>query len=154
MNIVLKLNREEVLKLIPHRAPFLFVDRVSELVPGDRILGERQLRPEEAFFEGHFPGAPIMPGVLIGEALAQASGLLAGHGQVPAPMFHLVAVNLKFGGTARPGDTLKLKSRAGTSLGGLHQFQVEASTGSVVVASGTLMLARVGDAASGTAPGA
>jgi len=69
---------DEILPLLPHRPPFLFVDRVMELDPYKSILAERTLRPDEPQFVGHFPGRPIMPGVLVAEALAQTSGLLLG----------------------------------------------------------------------------
>ena len=67
---------EVIARLLPHRDPFLFVDRVRELVPQERILAERELRTDEPHFAGHFPGRPILPGVLATEALAQTSGLL------------------------------------------------------------------------------
>ena len=69
---------DEILPILPHRPPFLFVDRVLALEPHKSILAERTLRPEEPQFAGHFPGRPIMPGVLVAEALAQTSGLLLG----------------------------------------------------------------------------
>ena len=68
--------REQIEQILPHRSPFLFVDAVRELDAGKRILAELELRADEPHFEGHFPGRPIMPGVLIAEALAQTSGLL------------------------------------------------------------------------------
>ena len=69
---------EDILPVLPHRPPFLFVDRVMMLEPHKLIIAERTLRPDEPQFAGHFPGRPIMPGVLIAEALAQTSGLLIG----------------------------------------------------------------------------
>ena len=65
-------------EILPHRSPFLFVDRIMELKAGERIVAEKDLSPDESFFKGHFPGNPIMPGVLVTEALAQTSGLLIG----------------------------------------------------------------------------
>ena len=69
---------DEILKILPHRPPFLFVDQVVELEPNRRILALLELKPESAHFTGHFPEKPIMPGVLIAEALAQTAGLLHG----------------------------------------------------------------------------
>jgi 3-hydroxyacyl-[acyl-carrier-protein] dehydratase len=68
---------EEVKRFLPHREPFLFIDGVVEIEPGVRILAVKRFRPEEEFFKGHFPGNPIVPGVIIIEALAQAGGILA-----------------------------------------------------------------------------
>jgi len=71
------LDVEAIQRLLPHRPPFLLVDRVVELVPGERLVAWKSVTMNEPFFQGHFPGAPVMPGVLILEALAQAAGLLA-----------------------------------------------------------------------------
>jgi len=67
----------EIMELLPHRYPFLLVDRIAELVPGEKIVGIKNVSINEPFFQGLFPGAPIMPGVLIVEAMAQTGGLLA-----------------------------------------------------------------------------
>lgn len=71
------LDALEIQKLLPHRYPFLLVDRIIELVPRERIVGIKQVSINESFFQGHFPGAPVMPGVLIIEALAQVGAILA-----------------------------------------------------------------------------
>src|SRR6266540_1218127 len=71
------LDSEGIKKLLPHRYPFLFVDRIIELKPLERIVGVKQVSVNESFFEGHFPGAPVMPGVLVIEALAQCGAILA-----------------------------------------------------------------------------
>lgn len=110
---------DEILSVLPHRAPFLFVDRVVLLEPGRQIVAERTLRADEAYFAGHFPGRAIMPGVLVAEALAQTSGLLVGLSEKltagvapvqPKAMF-LATTQLKFTRPAVPGDTLILKAR-------------------------------------------
>lgn len=67
----------KIMELLPHRYPFLLVDRIVELVPGEKIVGLKNVTMNEPFFQGHFPGNPIMPGVLIVEAMAQTGGLLA-----------------------------------------------------------------------------
>jgi beta-hydroxyacyl-ACP dehydratase FabZ len=68
---------QKIMEFLPHRYPFLLVDRVIELVPGDKIIALKNVTINEPFFQGHFPGQPVMPGVLIIEAMAQAGGLLA-----------------------------------------------------------------------------
>ena len=143
-------NLEEILELLPHRPPFLFVDRVISIERNQSIVAERLLRPEEPQFAGHFPRRPIMPGVLIAEALAQASGLLLGlseklaGGPPPAhpKMFFLAATNIKFQHPAVPGDVLCLRAVSDRALSGLFRFNVEASVGEKVIATGALMLAK------------
>jgi 3-hydroxyacyl-[acyl-carrier-protein] dehydratase len=140
---------EDILPILPHRAPFLFVDRVLELEPGQRIVAERTLRPDEPHFAGHFPGQPIMPGVLVAEALAQTSGLLLGltdklaaTSPPPGPKgFLLARINLKFTHPAVPGEVLQLRSVLERSFAGLFRFNVEATTSRNLVASGLLTLA-------------
>ena len=67
----------QIMELLPHRYPFLLVDRIVELVPSEKVVGLKNVTINEPFFQGHFPGAPIMPGVLIVEAMAQTGGILA-----------------------------------------------------------------------------
>jgi len=74
----LPLGYEEIVKILPHRYPFLLVDRVTELETGKRVKGIKNVTINEPFFQGHFPGNPIMPGVLIIEAMAQVGGYLPG----------------------------------------------------------------------------
>lgn len=140
---------DEILSVLPHRAPFLFVDRVVLLEPGRQIVAERTLRADEAYFAGHFPGRAIMPGVLVAEALAQTSGLLVGLSEKltagvapvqPKAMF-LATTQLKFTRPAVPGDTLILKARGDRQFAGLHRFEVEATVGRDLIATGTLTLA-------------
>ena len=76
-NVAQAMDIAKIMSLLPHRYPFLLVDRVIECVPGDHIIAYKNVSINEPFFQGHFPGAPVMPGVLILEALAQAGGLLA-----------------------------------------------------------------------------
>ena len=73
----LPLNYQDIIKVLPHRYPFLLVDRITELEPGKRAVGIKNVSINEPFFQGHFPGNPIMPGVLIIEAMAQVGGVLA-----------------------------------------------------------------------------
>ena len=151
MNPTLPLEQVDLLPLLPHREPFLFVDRVTKLEPSKWIVAERFLRAEEPHFAGHFPGHPIMPGVLIAEALAQTSGLLIGLTEMAtasaapaAPKaFFLAVTNIKFTHPAKPGDTLVLKATSDRNFGTLFRFNVEATAGRNLIASGSLTLAMV-----------
>jgi 3-hydroxymyristoyl/3-hydroxydecanoyl-(acyl carrier protein) dehydratase len=144
---------EEILPLLPHRPPFLFVDRVMTLEPHKLIVAERALRPDEPQFAGHFPGRPIMPGVLITEALAQTSGLLVGFSEKlssAAPpekpkAYFLALANMKFTHPAVPGDVLVLRATSDRQFAALHRFNVEATAGRNLIASGSLTLALVSD---------
>lgn len=100
--------------LLPHRYPFLLVDRVIELEPNKRVLAYKNVSANEDFFNGHFPGQPVMPGVLVVEALAQAGGLLtqlSRDGDIAqAKLFYLVKIdNAKFSRMVVPGDRLELE---------------------------------------------
>ena len=100
-------------KLLPHRYPFLLVDRVVELDPYKRVLAYKSVTINEPFFQGHFPGHPVMPGVLVIEALAQTGGLLTqlSHGtSADGKLFYLVKIdNAKFSKMVVPGDRLELE---------------------------------------------
>ena len=141
----------ELLSVLPHRPPFLFVDRVLDLEPFKHIVAERELRPEEPHFAGHFPGRPIMPGVLVTEALAETSGLLiglservTGTGDPDRPkMFFLAATSMKYTHPAAPKEVLVMRAQMSKQFGGLFLFDVEASAGRNLVASGSLTLALV-----------
>ncbi len=106
------LDIKEIVKILPHRFPFLLVDRIIEIdLEKGFIVGQKNATINEAFFQGHFPGAPIMPGVLILEALAQTGGVLV---HLKQQMTDKVAVLLnvnhaKFRNPVRPGDILKLR---------------------------------------------
>ena len=112
-SVTLPVDSAEIERLLPHRYPFLLVDRVVEFEKDKRVLAYKNVTCNEPFFTGHFPGHPVMPGVLVIEALAQAGGLLtqlsrdpgAGDGQT----FYLVKVdNAKFSRMVVPGDRLEL----------------------------------------------
>ena len=77
MSVKLPLNYEDIIEILPHRYPFLLVDRIIEMELGKRVVGLKNVTANEPFFQGHFPGNPIMPGVLIIEAMAQVGGVLA-----------------------------------------------------------------------------
>ncbi|MGO1071489.1 3-hydroxyacyl-ACP dehydratase FabZ [Lysobacter sp. CA199] len=109
----LPLDIPAIQKLLPHRYPFLLIDRVVELEPNKRVLAYKNVSCNEPFFNGHFPGNPVMPGVLVVEALAQAGGLLTqiSHGGVAAGRsFYLVKIDgARFSRMVTPGDKLELE---------------------------------------------
>lgn len=112
-DLSLPLDIAGIQHLLPHRYPFLLVDRVVELEPEKRVLAYKNVSINEPFFQGHFPGKPVMPGVLVIEALAQAGGLLSQLSRNPSdPLtetFYLVKVdNAKFSRMVGPGDRLDL----------------------------------------------
>ena len=138
-----------ILEILPQRTPFLFVDRVMVLKAGEKIIAEKDLLPDDSFFVGHFPGRPLMPGVLVSEALAQTSGLLLGLSAMEKnqwtkderPGFVLASVGMKYLTPAKPGDILELESSLVKGFAGLYMFDVAAKTQNVQVAKGRLTLA-------------
>ena len=132
---------DEIKRIIPHRYPFLLVDRVIECDMESRIVGIKNVTTNEPFFQGHFPDFPIMPGVLIIEALAQVGCILAlkilkkeGHGSV----FFTGIDNAKFRQPVRPGDQLKLELIKIKERGTLFRFQGNAYVMDKLVAECTL----------------
>ena len=141
-------DMKDILSILPHRPPFLFVDRILKFIPDRKIITERDLRPEEPHFSGHFPGHPIMPGVLVTDALAQTSGLLWGFSKmvknndtVEPELFYLASVAMKYTNPAIPGETLRLAAQTEHSFDRLHSYTVEATCGRRLIAKGTLTLA-------------
>ena len=106
------LEIEDIMKVLPHRYPFLLVDRITELEPGKRVVGIKNVTINEPFFQGHFPGHPIMPGVLVIEAMAQVGGMLL-LGAVPDPESKVVYFtslnNVKWRRPVKPGDQLRFE---------------------------------------------
>ena len=111
----LPLDHKEITKILPHRYPFLLVDRIIELEPGERLVGIKNVTVNEPFFQGHFPGNPIMPGVLIVEAMAQAGGVLARMSmpdvleKQPNTVLFMSMDKVKFRKPVVPGDQLILE---------------------------------------------
>jgi 3-hydroxyacyl-[acyl-carrier-protein] dehydratase len=101
---------KEIQKFLPHRYPFLLVDRIIEMQPGIKAVGIKNVTINEEFFQGHFPDQPIMPGVLIIEALAQVAGILAFHsGATPSKsVFFMSIEKAKFRKPVIPGDQIRL----------------------------------------------
>lgn len=137
---------QAVLAQLPHRYPFLLVDRVIECVPGKRIEAIKNVTVNEPFFPGHFPGRPVMPGVIILEALAQAAGILAFKtaGVVPdeKSRFFFVGIdNARFRRPVEPGDRLVLKATLERAIRGIWKFDTVAEVDGPVAASATMMVA-------------
>lgn len=102
---------EEIMPLLPHRYPFLLVDRVLEIEPGERIVALKNVTFNEPFFPGHFPGRPIMPGVMIIEAMAQASAIMVGKtfGDKHDKLVYFMSIDsAKFRKPVTPGDSMEL----------------------------------------------
>jgi len=137
----------EVLKYLPHRYPFLLVDRVVECVPGKSLVALKNVTYNEPFFQGHFPQRPIMPGVLILEALAQATGILAFRTTETRPtqnvLYFFVGIdNARFKHPVEPGDQLILEVDLVRRMRDLWKFSAQARVGDKVVASAELMCAK------------
>lgn len=133
---------EAALAALPHADPFRFVTRVTAIEPG-RANGVWVVRGDEDFFQGHFPNNPIVPGVLIGEALAQISGIICGVTNANGRPFEgrLAQIDVKFLLAVIPPAEIELKSELTRSLEPLHQFAVEARVHETIVARGTVTLA-------------
>ena len=111
---------------LPHRDPFIFVDAVLEHLPGCSAKCRKVFLESEPFFRGHFPGNPLVPGVLLTEALAQTAGIAAGL-PPPGKSYRLSAVKqMKFTRPVRPGEEIILLAQQHAAMGGLRQFAVSA----------------------------
>jgi 3-hydroxyacyl-[acyl-carrier-protein] dehydratase len=136
----------EIFKHLPHRYPFLLIDRVTEFEADKRLVGYKNVTVNEPFFQGHFPEQPVMPGVLIIEAMAQATGVLAfrSTGRTPdkGSLYYLVGTdNVRFKKPVVPGDQLVLKAEVTRCVRDVWKFQCTASVDDQVVASADIMCA-------------
>ena len=136
------LDTRAIQELLPHRYPFLLVDRIIELVPRDRIVGIKQVTIGEQFFQGHFPGAPVMPGVLIVEALAQVGAILALR-EIERREEKLVLFSgierARFRQPVVPGDTLTLEVTALRIGSRIQRMRGEAKVEGRVAAEAEIM---------------
>src|SRR4029453_5792690 len=134
------------LKQLPHRYPFLLVDRVLECTPGKPIRAIKNVTFNEPFFTGHFPHRPVMPGVMIIEALAQAAGILAFRTAGVFPdentRFYFVGIDkARFRKVVEPGDQLLLNAKLERSIRGIWKFSTVAMVGTEEAASAEMMVA-------------
>lgn len=141
-----ELDIYQILEHLPHRYPFLLIDRVTEINPGVSLTGYKNVSYNEPFFPGHFPQRPIMPGVLILEALAQATGILAFRtvGKVPdgTSLYYFVGIdNARFKQPVQPGDQLELHVEFVKEKRGIWKFIGKATVDGKVVCSADLMCA-------------
>lgn len=126
---------------LPHREPFIFIDEIVAHTPGESAVARKRFPASTPFFAGHFPGRPIVPGVILTEALAQAAGIAAGQS---GRSFLLSAIrSMKFPTAALPEETIVLSVRKIGAMGPLWQFEARATVGDRVVAEGTLVLNEV-----------
>ncbi|MCA1938009.1 MAG: 3-hydroxyacyl-ACP dehydratase FabZ [Dechloromonas sp.] len=137
----------EILEHLPHRYPFLLVDRVVEVIPGERIHAYKNVTINEPFFVGHFPHHPVMPGVLIMEALAQAAGILSFKTleEKPSPdnVFYFAGIDeARFKRPVMPGDRLDLFVTIERQMRGIWKYTAEAKVDGQLAASAKLMCAK------------
>jgi len=138
----------DILAALPHRFPFLLVDRVLDYAPGARLRALKNVTFNEPFFQGHFPGHPVMPGVLIIEAMAQAAGVLvklsAQHNADTPSIFYLVKVDkARFNRVVVPGDQLRLEIEHKRRMRNMSQFWGRAYVGDQVAAEAEMLCAEV-----------
>jgi 3-hydroxyacyl-[acyl-carrier-protein] dehydratase len=145
MTEAVQLDMQAILERLPHRYPFLLVDRVLECRPGESIQALKNVTYNEPFFPGHFPGRPVMPGVMIIEALAQTAGILCFVTANVIPdhntLFYFVGIDkARFRRPVVPGDQLLLTAQLERSLRGIWRFATVALVGSQEVAQADMMV--------------
>jgi len=140
-NIVKEVGINEILKLLPHRYPFLLVDKVSIIKEGEEGIGLKNITANEPQFMGHFPDNPVMPGVLIIEAMAQTAAVIEMYGQpegVKKGVFFMSIESAKFRKPVLPGDQLEMRLKLEQSRRGVYRFRGEAKVKGVLHAEAVL----------------
>jgi 3-hydroxyacyl-[acyl-carrier-protein] dehydratase len=147
MDITLPMDSLAIRELIPHRYPFLLVDRIIELTPGERAVGLKNVTANEPFFQGHFPEFPVMPGVLIVEAMAQVGGVaLMASGNFDGQLALFAGIdNVRFKRQVKPGDTLQMEIQLGAFRRGVGTGSAKATVDGQLACKGDLMFALVPD---------
>ena len=133
------LDRNEIMKLLPHRDPFLHIDRIVDYELGESIIAEKIIKPSESYFKGHFPGQPVMPGVLIVESFGQAAAALTAHGLDKATyenklVFLMSVEKARFRNPVIPDCKLELKIEAVRSHGRVWKYKGDAFVNNTKVA--------------------
>ena len=146
MTEAIQLDMQAILERLPHRYPFLLVDRILEHQPGESLVALKNVTINEPFFPGHFPNRPVMPGVLILEAMAQACGILAmlasGDKRGEDELYYFVGIdNARFREPVEPGDQLIFKVRILATKRGIWKFSGVAEVDGRVAAEAELMCA-------------
>ncbi len=137
------LGREQIEEILPHRDPFLFLDEVVLLEPGERVVARKRVRPDEWFLTGHFPGRPIMPGVIIVEAMAQTGAVAVLAAEANRGKLALFAGidDVRFKRMVLPGDELELTCELERMRGPVGRGKATATVDGELAARGTLMFA-------------
>ncbi|MBW6509508.1 MAG: 3-hydroxyacyl-ACP dehydratase FabZ [Desulfuromonadales bacterium] len=138
---VLELNIQQIIEILPHRYPFLLVDRIEEVEEGKRVNGYKNVTINEPFFQGHFPGHPIMPGVLILEAMAQVGGAyvtVVDQIEKDRVTYFVGIDKARFRKPVMPGDVLRMELDLLSRRRGIYQFQGNAYVGDTLVAEAEL----------------
>lgn len=139
------LDIHEILKYLPHRYPFLMIDRVQEYTLDEDIIGIKNVTANEPFFTGHFPDNPVMPGVMIMESLAQAAGILAfltmeARGEEDQPTYYYAGIDkARFKKPVLPGDVLYLHAKKLKERSGIWKFHVQGKVDGTLVAEAEIM---------------
>jgi len=137
----LSLDVERIMKMIPHRYPFLMIDRVVDAIAGVSAIGIKNVTINEPFFQGHFPQRPVMPGVLIIEAMAQTAAVLVVHTLGPNAegklVYFMTIDSARFRRPVTPGDTLRIHVRKERNRGPVWKFSAEAKVDGTLVAEAT-----------------
>ena len=132
---------DKIMEMIPHRYPFLMIDRVSDLIPNKSAIGIKNVSINEPHFQGHFPDKPIMPGVLIIEAMAQTAGVLVVHSlgnETHGKLVYFMSVeNAKFRNPVLPGDVLKIHVETKQHRKSVWKFDGTAKVNDVIVSEST-----------------
>jgi 3-hydroxyacyl-[acyl-carrier-protein] dehydratase len=145
--VTMPIDIAEIWRMLPHRFPFLLIDRVVEFEPGKRVFGYKNVSANEPFFQGHFPDKPVMPGVLVIESLAQAGGILTQLTRgtsAEGRLSYLVKIdNAKFSRMVVPGDRLDLEVTIRREIRNMTQYCGVASVDGQQVASADILCAEV-----------
>jgi len=144
------LLNKEITELLPHRYPFLFIDRIISIEDDCKIVASKTIKKDEDYLKGHFPGNPLVPGVLIVESMAQAAGIISSHNlkigneykKKPDVYFLSKIVDMKFKHPVYPGDTLIIRAEVLRSFGNSVKTRLEGEVDGRLVVEGELVLSK------------